>query len=62
MKKLVMAGVMVASTFALSGVAFSGVATAEPLPGGQPPCSIIYHSPAQQPIGGPLCTHPVPGT
>ena len=56
MKKLVIAGVLVASTFVLTGTA-----QAEPLPGGQPPCSIIYHSPAQS-AGGPLCTHPVPGT
>ncbi|HVW34714.1 MAG TPA: hypothetical protein VHL53_19430 [Acidimicrobiia bacterium] len=57
MKKLVVAGILVASSLFVTGAA-----QAEPLPGGQPPCSIIYHSPAQQPIGGPLCTHPVPGT
>lgn len=55
MKKLFIAGVLVASTLVVSTPVF-----AEPLPGGRPPCSILHKTGSG--ADGPLCTHPAPGT
>jgi hypothetical protein len=55
MKKLFIAGLLVASTLAASAPIL-----AEPLPGGRPPCSILHKTGSG--ADGPLCTHPAPGT
>jgi hypothetical protein len=55
-KKVVIAGLLVASTLAVSMPAFAD----GPLPGGRPPCSILHKTGSG--ADGPLCEHPVPGT
>ena len=54
-KKVVIAGILVASTLALSAPAFAD----EPLPGGRPPCSILHKT--VDPIAQQACTKPNPG-
>ena len=49
MKKVVIAGILVASTLAVSAPAFAD----GPLPGGRPPCSIMHKTGTG--IDGPLC-------
>ena len=56
MKKVVIAGLLVASTLGVSMPAFAD----GPLPGGRPPCSILHKTGSG--ADGPLCEHPVPGT
>ena len=55
MKKVVIAGIMVVSTLALSAPAFAD----EPLPGGRPPCSILHKT--VDPVAQQACTKPNPG-
>ena|GEM_PF-6469297 len=56
MKKLLVVGVLLVSTVGISTAAYAD----GPLPGGQPPCSIMHKTGSG--TDGPLCTHPVPGT
>jgi hypothetical protein len=57
MKKALVAVGLVATTLVISAPAFAD----NPLPGGQPPCSIIHKTPAESSIGQAACTHPTPG-
>ncbi|HEV7864851.1 MAG TPA: hypothetical protein VGR20_19265 [Acidimicrobiia bacterium] len=55
MKKILVAGFVVTTTLAVSGVA---AFAEEPLPGRRPPCSIIRKSPLEASVGTALCQHP----
>lgn len=55
-KKVLVAAAVVATTLMVPGAAFAE----EPLPGRQPPCSIIRATPLEASVGTALCTHPVP--
>lgn len=57
MRKILSGVFVVTTTLVAPGVA---LAQDEPLPGRQPPCSIIRETPLEPSVGTALCTHPVP--